>query len=77
MPAQHLEIWVKPNSAVSTLARDDSGRWVARLKSPPVDGRANAELIALVAHTLGCARGAVSIRSGGTGRRKLIRIAEE
>jgi len=48
--------------------------WKATLTSPPVDGKANAELIALVARHFGCPRSAVSIRSGATGRTKHVRI---
>ena len=50
------------------------GTWVARLKSPPVDGKANAELIELIAEHFGCRRSAVSIKSGAGGRIKLVRI---
>jgi uncharacterized protein len=44
------------------------------LKSPPVDGRANEELIRLVAAHFGCRRVQVSIRVGSTGRRKLVKL---
>ena len=44
------------------------------MKSPPVDGKANAELIALVAEQFGRSRAAVSIKAGASGRMKLVRI---
>ena len=44
------------------------------MKSPPVDGKANAELIALVAEQFGCRKAAVSIKAGASGRMKLVRI---
>jgi uncharacterized protein (TIGR00251 family) len=47
---------------------------VAKLKSPPVDGKANAELVALVAERFGCSKAAVSIKSGAAGRTKLVRV---
>jgi len=50
------------------------GTWLARVKSPPIDGRANHELIALVAEYFGCAQGSVSIKSGASGRCKLVRV---
>jgi uncharacterized protein YggU (UPF0235/DUF167 family) len=40
-----------------------------------VDGKANAELIALVAKHFGCTRSCVSIVSGATARVKLVRIS--
>jgi uncharacterized protein YggU (UPF0235/DUF167 family) len=39
-----------------------------------VDGKANAELIALVAKQFGCARSSVSVISGTAARLKLVRI---
>jgi uncharacterized protein (TIGR00251 family) len=54
------------------LARD--GTWSAKLKAPPVDGKANEELIALVAEQFGCRKAAVSIKSGASGRVKLVKI---
>jgi uncharacterized protein len=71
-----LQIKVKPNSRVSALEEVAPGEWLARLKSPPVDGKANAELIEVVASHFGCRKSAVTIKSGSTGRMKLISIAE-
>ncbi len=65
----------KPRSSVSTLEQDSADRWVARLRSSPVDGKANAELIALVAKHFGCARSCVSIVSGSTARLKLVKVS--
>ena len=69
-----LQVKVKPNARASTLEQAPDGGWLARLKSPPVDGKANGELIALVARHFGCRKSAVSIKSGASGRMKLIRI---
>lgn len=69
-----IQVKVKPNARVSTLDRNDDGTWLARLKSPPVDGKANAELIALIAGRFRCRKADVEIRSGAGGRTKLVRI---
>jgi uncharacterized protein (TIGR00251 family) len=69
-----LRIKVKPNSRVSGLALLDDGSWLARIKAPPVDGKANRELIALVAERFGLPRNRVSIRSGAAGRIKLVTV---
>jgi uncharacterized protein YggU (UPF0235/DUF167 family) len=53
-----------------------NGEFIAHLRSPPVDGKANAELIALVARHFGCHRAAVSIRSGAGSRTKRVVIAD-
>jgi len=69
-----IQVRVKPGARVSVLEQAEDGTWTASLKSPPVDGKANAELIMLVARYFRCAKSAVSIRSGASGRAKLVRI---
>lgn len=71
-----LDLKVKPNARVSQLTLQPDGTWLAQLKSPPVDGKANAELIALVAAHFDCRKAQVSIRVGAGGRRKLVRIGD-
>jgi hypothetical protein len=70
-----LRIKVKPNSRESLLESLPDGSWVARVKAPPIEGRANAELVVLVAKSLGVARSSVTIRSGAGGRTKLVQVA--
>jgi uncharacterized protein (TIGR00251 family) len=72
--AATIRVKVKPNAKESVLEEGDDGLWLARLKAPPVDGKANAELIALVAKRFGCARSAVAIKSGAWGRVKVVTI---
>jgi len=69
-----LRIKAKPGSRVSVLEPQPDGTWIARLKAPPVDGKANAELVALVAARFGCRKSEVLIRSGAGGRIKLVEI---
>jgi uncharacterized protein (TIGR00251 family) len=71
-----LQVKVKPNSRTSSLQQEPDGSWVARLKSAPVDGKANEELIALLARHFGRRKSAVTIASGASTRRKRIRIEE-
>jgi uncharacterized protein (TIGR00251 family) len=71
-----IQVKVKPNARASLLEPSADGTWLAQLKSPPIDGKANAELIGLVARQFGCAKSAVSIKSGASGRMKLVRIAD-
>ena len=75
MDTRFIRVKVKPNARESTLEQEPSGTWLARLKAPPVDGKANAELVGLVARRFGCARSDVSIKSGAGSRMKLVKIA--
>ena len=74
MPTKIIQIKVKPNSRSSRLEQKEDGTWLAQIKSPPVDGKANAELIALVAKHFGCRKSEVSIKSGASGRVKFVQI---
>jgi uncharacterized protein len=69
-----IQVKVKSNARVSALEEVKGGPWLAQLKSPPVDGKANRELVALIARHLACPKSAVSIKSGAAGRIKLVRI---
>ena len=75
--ATMLQIKVKPNAKNSVLEQAADGSCSAQLKSPPVDGKANRELIELVAERFGCRKADVSIRSGASGRMKLVQIETE
>lgn len=50
------------------------GRLEAKVRAPPQDGEANAELCALVATALGVAPSAVRVASGRTSRRKGVAV---
>jgi len=69
-----ITVRAKPLSPVSSLAREADGLWVARLRSAPVDGKANAELVGLVAKHFGCAKSSVAVVSGSSARLKRVKI---
>ena len=69
-----IRVEVKPRSGVSALEETSPGLWRARLMSPPVDGKANEELVGLVARRFGCRKSCVTVKSGASARTKLIRI---
>ena len=69
-----IQIKVKPNSRVRELKELSDGTWLARIKSPPIDGKANKELVALIAEHFGLQKAQVSMKSGASGRIKLVRL---
>ena len=69
-----VRVKVKPNARASSLEQLPDGTWVAKLKSPPVDGKANAELVALVAARFRCSKTAVVVKAGAGGRTKLLSV---
>jgi uncharacterized protein (TIGR00251 family) len=54
----------------------DDGTWEARVKAPPVDGKANSALIMLVAAHFGLRKAQVIIKSGASARLKLVQIPD-
>ncbi len=74
--ARTLQVKVKPNARQSMLEQQPDGSWRAELKAPPVDGKANAELIALVARQFGLRKSQVKIKSGAAGRMKLVELSD-
>lgn len=69
-----IQVKVKPNARTSQLVQGSDGIWLAQLKSLPIDGRANQELIALVAGHFGCRKADVTVKSGASGRMKWVQI---
>jgi len=72
--ARFVEIKVKPNARGSSLHPNDGGVWSADLRSAPADGKANAELIQLVARHFNVPKSSVSIKRGASSRLKLLKI---
>ncbi|MGL5871714.1 MAG: DUF167 domain-containing protein [Xenococcaceae cyanobacterium] len=71
-----ISVKVKPNSKQQKIVRSDEGTWIIHLKSPPIDGKANQELIQLLAKQFKIARAQISIKSGLSSKIKLIEIEE-
>lgn len=65
---------VVPRASKSEVIGEHNGSLKVRIASPPVDGAANAELIKLLAKTLGIPKADVEIVSGQTSKTKQIRI---
>lgn len=74
MPTTIIRVRVKPHSRVSALEPSPTGLWHAQVRSPPTNGKANEELISLVARHFHCKKREVTIKSGASGRMKLVQI---
>lgn len=69
-----IQVKVKPLARTSALTALPDGTFAATLKSPPVDGKANAELVGLVAGHFGVAKSAVRIKTGAGARMKRVEV---
>ena len=71
-----LRIKVKPNARHPGLEELSDGTWLAQVAAPPVDGKANEELMRLIAEHFNVRKAQVSIKSGASGRLKLVQITD-
>ncbi len=71
-----LQIKVKPNSRQQKVEPGADNLWIVHLKSSPIEGKANAELIELLAKFLKVPKSSIHIKSGHTSRFKRIEITE-
>lgn len=69
-------IKVKPNSKKQAILEEEDGSLTVHLKSPPVDGKANKELIELLAKKFGVSKSHITIQFGTSGRNKLVNIED-
>ena len=70
-----LDVLVQPRASRAKLGPIHDGRLKVSVTAPPVDGEANAAVVATLAEAFGVRRAAVEIVRGERGRRKTIRIA--
>ncbi len=70
-----LELLVQPRASRTRVVGEHDGRLKIQLAAPPVDGEANAALLAFLADALGRKRAEVALLAGEAGRRKRVRVA--
>lgn len=66
--------WVQPRASGTRISGIYQNCIKISLSSPPVDGKANAELCKFISKKLSIPKSSVKIISGETSRKKIIRI---
>lgn len=70
-----MEVRVTPGARMDKLAWHEARGWTVAVAAPPVDGRANERLCTFLAReVLGLAPSRVRVRTGASGRRKVVEI---
>jgi uncharacterized protein (TIGR00251 family) len=69
-----LSVFCQPKAARSALIGMHGGALKAKVKAPPVEGRANRALLDLLAGALGVPRGRLTLVSGEQSRNKRVRV---
>ena len=70
-----FDVLVQPRASRAKIGPRHDGRIKIAVTSPPVDGEANAAVIALLADALGIAKSAIEVVAGASSRRKTLRVA--
>ena len=70
-----LRLHIQPGAKKTEVTGLHGEALKIRLAAPPVDGKANACLIAFLADRLGVAKAAVSLVSGDSSRAKRVRVS--
>jgi uncharacterized protein len=69
-----IQVKVKPNSREQSIIEETDGSLTILLKSPPVEGKANDELIKLLAKKYQVPKSKIVIQLGASSKIKLINI---
>ncbi|MEA2567350.1 MAG: uncharacterized protein QOD49_2527 [Actinomycetota bacterium] len=69
-----LSVFCQPKAARSALIGMHGGALKAKVKAPPVEGKANQALLDLLAGALGVPRGRLTLVSGEQSRNKRVRV---
>lgn len=69
-----LDVHAVPGARRSEVVGSHGDALRIRVAAPPVDGKANDELIRFLAEALGVSRANVVIEAGARGRRKRVRV---
>lgn len=70
-----LRLLIQPKASKNEIVGPHNGALKIRIQAPPIEGRANEELIAFLSEVFDVPKRAVSVLKGETGRQKVVFIA--
>ncbi len=70
-------IRVTPRAAANAVGGERDGALLVRVTAPPVEGKANAAVVALLAKALGVPRGAIRVDRGAAARTKRVSVPRD
>ncbi len=63
---------VKTRPRAEHVEAIDATHFIVSVKAPPIEGKANAAVVRLLARHLGVSQDALTLRSGATGKQKVF-----
>ena len=70
-------IRVTPRASANAVAGERDGVLLVRVTAPPIEGKANDAVVALLARTLGTPRGAIQVVRGAGARTKRVSVPRD
>jgi uncharacterized protein (TIGR00251 family) len=70
-----LSVRITPGARRNAVSAFREGVWHIKIAAPPVEGRANDELVAYLGRLLDVRRGAISVVKGHASRSKLVSVS--
>ena len=70
-------IRVMPRASADAVAGERDGMLLVRVTAPPVEGKANDAVVALLAKALGTPRGAIQVVRGASARTKRVSVPRD
>jgi uncharacterized protein (TIGR00251 family) len=71
-----LAVRVTPGARCNATTALKEGVWCVKIAAPPVEGRANDELVSYLSKVLGVRKRSLSIIKGQMSRNKLVSVSE-
>ncbi len=69
-----ISLYIQPGASKTELTGEHNGLLKIKIKAPPVDGKANAEVIEFLSHQLGIPKRQIELLKGDKSRDKKIRV---
>lgn len=69
-----ISIRVIPNASKTEIAGREGTTYKMRVAAPPVDGKANSELIKFLSDVLDIPKGSIDVIKGQSGKQKIIEV---
>lgn len=69
-----VSVVVKPNSKTESVTLNADGTYTIRVRTPPIDGKANKKVIELLAEYFEKPKSSVNLIHGTAGKKKIFEI---
>ena len=71
----NIQVQIQPRSSKDQIIGIHNGRLKIKISAPPVDGKANQNLIEFIAKALGVSKSKIEIVKGRTSKLKTLKIS--